>query len=77
MLLISLIGVAAPYVSTHLQKKRQVAAAKEVGMGNPAEKNDRSPDNSILGDHTPSLASTFSKKRQSPRADKEISQLPK
>ena len=41
-------------------KKCQVAAAKEVGMGNPAEKNDRAPDNCILGDHLPTFARIFS-----------------
>jgi len=41
------------------REKSQVAAAKEVGMGNPAEKNDRSPDKSILGDHLPLLARVF------------------
>ena len=30
------------------KKKCQVAAAKEVGMGNPAEKNDRSPDKDYI-----------------------------
>jgi hypothetical protein len=30
-----------------------VAAAKEVGMGNPAEKNDRAPDMNMLGEHLP------------------------
>jgi|GraSoiStandDraft_4_1057263.scaffolds.fasta_scaffold1262370_1 hypothetical protein len=49
-------------VSAAQYKKCQVAAAKEVGMGNPAEKNDRSPDNCIVGDDLPSLASIFSKK---------------
>jgi hypothetical protein len=43
------------------KKKCQVAAAKEVGMGNPAEKNDRSPDMCIVGDHL-FLARNFSKK---------------
>jgi hypothetical protein len=42
-------------------KKRQVAAAKEVGMGNPAEKNDRSPDSAIVGEHPP-MARNFWKK---------------
>ena len=42
--------------------KSQVAAAKEVGMGNPAEKNDRSPDSSIAGDHLPQVARTFFRK---------------
>ena len=49
-------------VSAAQYKKCQVAAAKEVGMGNPAEKNDRAPDSAIVGDHLPFLASTFSKK---------------
>jgi hypothetical protein len=39
-----------------------VAAAKVVGMGNPAEKNDRAPDNSIVGDHRPSFARIFFRK---------------
>ena len=44
------------------EKKSQVAAAKEVGMGNPAEKNDRAPDISIVGDHLPQVARTFFRK---------------
>ena len=38
-------------------------AAKEVGMGNPAEKNDRTPDMCIVGDHLP-LARNFSRIRR-------------
>ena len=51
----------ARYAGGKVQKKCQVAAAKEVGMGNPAEKNDRSPDAFIVGDH-PTLARNFSNK---------------
>jgi hypothetical protein len=40
-------------------KKCQVAAAKEVGMGNPAEKNDRAPDSCIVVDSLPSFARIF------------------
>jgi hypothetical protein len=59
---ISLTPVAArPFRFTGgcVQKKCQVAAAKEVGMGNPAEKNDRAPDMDILGDHLPPRQELF------------------
>jgi hypothetical protein len=39
-----------------------VAAAKEVGMGNPAEKNDRSPDSAIVGERLP-MARIFLEKK--------------
>jgi len=46
------------------EKSVRCPAAKEVGMGNPAEKNDRSPDNHILGDHPPSVARYFFQKNE-------------